>query len=311
MFSSIQEISVHLPSKINLKKIVNNNYKKIVSKTGFKEIHEAHKDVSALDLAIKSAKKLNFPIRNKIDAVIYVTQSPEYFLPTSACILQDRLSLKKNCLAFDVNQGCSGYIYGLSLADSLIKNNICNNVLLICSDTYRKYINNKKNSCFPIFSDAATSTVISKKSKHKTFKDFLFYTDGSGYKELIVKNSANNADKKKPEIYMNGSKILMFTMSVVPKLIKNMMKKNKIKVDTIDHFILHQASKVVLDNLQRKFEPQLKHQLNFNHPGNTVSSTIPITLRNLIKMKKLKKNQKILLAGFGVGYSFSAVIINW
>jgi 3-oxoacyl-[acyl-carrier-protein] synthase-3 len=225
--------------------------------------------------------------------------------------LQHRLGLSKSIFTFDVNQGCSGYIYGLCLASSLIKNIIAENILLICSDTYSKYISKKNLSCLPIFSDAASATIISK-SKTRFFLDFEFGTDGSGYKDLIVENSGFHANSSKPEIFMDGKKILLFTMGNIPDLINSILKRNKLTIEEIDFFIFHQASKIVIENLIRKMKLNKNNDyFNLENTGNTVSSSIPIAIAELIKNKLLKKNSKILLAGFGVGLSMGATIINW
>lgn len=313
MYPKILDISYFLPKKINLKKKYNNyHFKKILDKTGIKNVYESNSNQTALDLAIKSSKKLINKYRYKIDCIIYITQSPEYNLPSGTCIIQNRLGLKKNIQGYDINQGCSGYIYGLNLANSLILSKQCNNILLICSDTYRKYILDKKNSCYPIFSDGASSTIISKNSKRKTFIDFEFGTDGSGYSDLIVRNSGSHYNKKKPEIFMDGKKVLMFTMSNIPSLVEKILKKNSLNKDEIKYYIFHQASKIVLENLKKKLNlPDNKIYFDLKNLGNTVSSTIPINLNKLIKTNKLKKGDKILMAGFGVGYSMGASILNW
>jgi 3-oxoacyl-[acyl-carrier-protein] synthase-3 len=311
MFARILDADFYLPNIHNLNKILKaDHFKKIYLKSGIKNIAVSTKNQSALDLATKAADII-LKKKYKIDGIIYVSQSPEYYLPSSSCILQDRLNLSKNIFTFDVNQGCSGYIYGLCLASSLIKNLIAENILLICSDTYSKYISKTNLTCLPIFSDAASATIVTK-SKTNFFLDFQFGTDGSGYKDLIVKNSGFYANSSKPEIFMDGKKILLFTMTKVPELINNILHRNNLTIGKIDYFIFHQASKIVIENLIRKMSlDKNKVYFNIEKIGNTVSSSIPIAISKLIKKKQLKKNSKILLAGFGVGLSMGATIINW
>jgi 3-oxoacyl-[acyl-carrier-protein] synthase-3 len=311
MFARVLDVAYFLPNTQDLKKILKtNHFNKIYEKSGIKNIAISSSNQSALDLAEKAAK-LILKKKYKIDGIIYITQSPEYYLPSGSCILQHRLGLSKSIFTFDVNQGCSGYIYGLCLASSLIKNIIAENILLICSDTYSKYISKKNLSCLPIFSDAASATIISK-SKTRFFLDFEFGTDGSGYKDLIVENSGFHANSSKPEIFMDGKKILLFTMGNIPDLINSILKRNKLTIEEIDFFIFHQASKIVIENLIRKMQlNKNKVYFNLENTGNTVSSSIPIAIAELIKNKLLKKNSKILLAGFGVGLSMGATIINW
>jgi 3-oxoacyl-[acyl-carrier-protein] synthase-3 len=311
MFARVLDVAYFLPNTKDLKKILKtNHFNKIYEKSGIKNIAISSSNQSALDLAEKAAK-LILKKKYKIDGIIYITQSPEYYLPSGSCILQHRLGLSKSIFTFDVNQGCSGYIYGLCLASSLIKNIIAENILLICSDAYSKYISKKNLSCLPIFSDAASATIISK-SKTRFFFDFKFGTDGSGYKDLIVENSGFHANSLKPEIFMDGKKILLFTMGNIPDLINSILKRNKLTIEEIDFFIFHQASKIVIENLIRKMQlNKNKVYFNLENTGNTVSSSIPIAIAQLTKNKFLKKNSKILLAGFGVGLSMGATIINW
>jgi 3-oxoacyl-[acyl-carrier-protein] synthase-3 len=271
MFARILDADFYLPNIHNLNKILKaDHFKKIYLKSGIKNIAVSTKNQSALDLATKAADII-LKKKYKIDGIIYVSQSPEYYLPSSSCILQDRLNLSKNIFTFDVNQGCSGYIYGLCLASSLIKNMIAENILLICSDTYSKYISKTNLTCLPIFSDAASATIITK-SKTNFFLDFQFGTDGSGYKDLIVKNSGFYANSSKPEIFMDGKKILLFTMTKVPELINNILHRNNLTIGKIDYFIFHQASKIVIENLIRKMSlDKNKVYFNIEKIGNTVS----------------------------------------
>ena len=288
MYAKIADIKYFRPKLFNLEKIIKKkNFQKIFERTGIKKISRTGKKKSALYLAQEAAKLV---IKNhKVDGIIYVSQSPEYFLPSGACILQDRLGLPKNIFAFDVNQGCSGYIYGLCLANSLIRNSVAKNILLICSDTYSKYISKTYNSCLPIFSDAASATIV-KKTNKKFFLDFKFGTDGSGYKDLIVENSGFHANNLKPEIYMHGKKIFMFTMSNIPQLVIDILKKNNLSLDKIDYFIFHQASKLVIEQLVKKLRLNSKKVFcNLENFGNTVSSSIPIALTELKKKKNKKK----------------------
>ena len=272
MFGEIAQIEFSLPEKKQpikyLCKKNSWNYKAIFSKTGIKYRYVSNKKENALLLALNACKKIKN--RDSIEALIYVTQSPEYLLPTTACVLQEKLKLRKKILAFDINQGCSGFIYGLFSALTMINSTDIKNVLLVCSDTYTKYISDKNKSCSTIFSDAASATLIRKKKKYLT-NSFNFGTDGSGYKDLIVEN------KKDSKLFMDGRKVLMFTMGNVPELVNKTLKKNKCKIQDIKMFIFHQASRIVLENLGRKLNIEKgKIYKNFQNIGNTVSSTIPI-----------------------------------
>jgi 3-oxoacyl-[acyl-carrier-protein] synthase-3 len=302
---------------------------KISSKTGIYSRHISGNDELTSDLAFKAATKVieeNDIDKSKIDYLLLCTQSPDYFLPTTACILQDMLKLKKNCGALDFNLGCSGYIYGLGLAKGLIASKQATNVLLITSESYSKFIHESDKSNRTIFGDAAAATIISSTAIGITgeIMDFVYGTDGSGANSLIVKNGALKNKKTNDlgaideygnivsdnHLYMNGRDVFNFTLNEVPPLIEDVLTKNKLEKDDINLFVFHQANKFMLNHLMKKIEiPEDKFFLFLENCGNTVSSTIPIALAEANKKVKLNINNNILLAGFGVGLSWGGVII--
>ena len=290
------------------------NFKKIVNKTGIEKIWYTSKSQTALDLAYEACKKiLKKNNKNSIDTLIYVTQSPDYFLPTNACILQNRLKLKKSVSAFDINLGCSGFVYALSVASSLIKSGMSKKTLIVCSDTYTKYIKNNDRTNKPIFSDGASATLVIR-SNQKLVGKFLLGTDGSGYKDLIVENGAlkSNLSQKNVKLHMDGSKIFMFTLANIPLNVEKLLKISKIKKYKIKKFFFHQGSKLILESLGEALH--LSRQKVFNNLkllGNTVSSTIPFALKDADKKKKIKSNDLLFLSGFGVGLSWGSCIIKW
>ena len=231
------------------------DFSKFEEKVGIKKRYWVTENETALDLAIKACEKIFEKLdKDSIDYILYCTQSPEYFLPTTACILQDKLGLKKDIGALDFNLGCSGYTYGLSLAKGLINSHQANNVLLVTSETYSKYLHPKDRSNRAIFGDAATATLISFSEEEK-MGDFLFGTDGSGYDKLIVKNgcSRHELDKNPKEImygtdniytdnnlYMNGPEVFNFTNEVIPNFTKEILLKNNSNIEDINQFVFHQ-----------------------------------------------------------------------
>ncbi len=275
----------------------------VFKKTGIKKLYLSNEKEDVLNLSVRSCKKTlkNFD-KSKIDCVVLVTQTAKRKLPSVSCMIQDELKLRKNIIAFDISLGCSGFVYGLSVINSLIKSGEIKTVLFVCSDTYSKYLNYQNRTCRTIFSDAASSCIIKKINSKKEMK-FSFLTDGSGAYDLIEKN--NN-------IEMKGSNIFNFTTTNVPKLFYNVLKKNKLNKIDIDQFVFHQASKLVIDKLVAILGlDQNKVFRNYDQIGNTTSSSIPIVLQSLNKNNKLKKNQKIMLIGFGVGLSAAATVISW
>lgn len=301
------------------------NSEKIAEKTGIKQRHIAAKDQTALDLGLRAAEQLleSFE-KDKIDFILLCTQSPDYFFPTGACILQDRLGLKKNIGALDFNLGCSGFVYGLALAKGLIHTNVANNVLLITAETYSKHINPKDKANRSIFGDGAAACIVSESETEKIF-DFELGTDGSGMNNLIVQNGGfrnkfnslesdifeeGNFVRNENNLYMNGPEIFNFTIANIPGLVNRVLEKNQLTIETIDYVIFHQANKFMLDYLRKKIKiaPEKFYQ-NMENTGNTVSATIPIALKDCIDKNIISYGDKVLLCGFGVGYSWGATVI--
>ena len=237
--------------KLNLKK-----YKRTFKTTGINKRYISSKKEDVVSLSIESAKKiLNKNIKKKINFLLFVSQTSPYKFPSVSCILQHKLDLPKNIYAVDINMGCSGFIYALKLASSLenLKKN-GNYGLIICSDTYTKYIRKNNSSCKPIFSDASTSILL-KISRKNQFQSFDFGVDGSGYQSLLLKEKSNN-------MYMDGAKIAIFTINEIPKFIKNFLKNNRVKSNEVKYFALHQASKYVCDKIKDRLKLSNKLFLN-------------------------------------------------
>ncbi len=316
---SIKRIQYNLPNRVEIgSDLLEDNpdwrIDDIQEKTGIFNRYIADKKETSMDLAVKAAEKIfkNGDKKDEIDGVIFISQTSEYSLPSTACIIQDKLELGTSTMAFDINLGCSGFVYGLSVAGSLIESNMCKNILILCSDTYTKYINKKDRTCRPIFSDAAAAILVSK-SNSNDLGPFCLGTDGSGYDNLIVANSGINFEKNTPpELYMNGANVFMFTLSKVPLLVNSLLAKANKSISEVDYFAFHQASKVVLDNIARQLEiPQKKCLSNIENIGNTVSASIPILLKDASLSKQIKKGDLVMLVGFGVGYSWGACLLEW
>ena len=233
-----------------------------------------------------------------------MTQTSPYRIPTTACILQDKLGLKKELIAFDINLGCSGFIYALRMGSSLIETKQAKCGLIICADTYTKYISKNNTACRPIFSDAGAAILLSKSSIN-TIGPFELGTDGSGADALELPMNTN-------EIVMNGAKVLTFAMNVVPDNVNSLLKKIKINKNKIDKFIFHQASKYILDNINRILSIKKEKTFeNYSKVGNTISASIPIALKDANSKNELKKNNLVIIAGYGVGLSWGSALIKW
>jgi 3-oxoacyl-[acyl-carrier-protein] synthase III len=334
MKAKINSISYYLPDDILTNQDLNQLFPewsvdKIAEKTGIQSRHIANDQTFSSDLAVRAAEKLfleNKIDRSTIDFLILCTQSPDYYLPTTACIVQDRLRLPITCGAFDFNLGCSGYIYGLSIAKGLIETGQANNILLITTETYSKFIHPKDKSIRTIFGDGAACTYIAGVDENQnSIFNFVLGTDGRGASNLIVKaglrekqNEALNIEftdaygntRNEGSLYMNGQDIFSFTLKSVPKLVEDTLQKNNLSREDIDLFVLHQANRFMLDALRRRMNvSEDKFFMFMKNCGNTVSSTIPIAIYEAMQQGKAKIGSTILLAGFGVGYSWGGTVI--
>jgi 3-oxoacyl-[acyl-carrier-protein] synthase-3 len=304
---------------------------KIQSKTGIVQRHIARPDECSSDLAVAAAQKLfssGACQPAQVDFVLLCTQSPDYFLPTTACLLQDRLGLPTHCGALDFNLGCSGFVYGLGLAKGLLETGQARNILLFTAETYSKFIHPADKSVRTLFGDAAAVTLVSGvNSAEDLIGDFVFGTDGSGAKNLIVptggmrhrdmsasdliKDESGNA-RTVNNLYMNGPEIFNFTLRAVPETVGRLLTKSGRSLEDIDLFVFHQANQFMLEHLRRKLKvPIEKFCISMSHCGNTVSSTIPIALKQAQQTGKLLPGQVVMVLGFGVGYSWAGAIVRW
>ena len=287
---------------------------KIFNKTGISERGESSENTTAGDLAISAAKKLfeSLQIEKKlIDMLIFVTQSPNQCLPSTSCEIHSKLGLSEKCGAFDLNQGCTGYIYGLNLASSLIDSGSAKYVLLLTGDTYTKLLDKEDPSVNPIFGDGASASLIGPdlNNSEKSISKFEFGTDGSKANFLNCDfGGLRKRQEKWNKLYMNGPEIMIFTLRVIPRAIREYLVKYKLKLEEIDLFVLHQANKFILESLHKKTDINEKGIICLKKFGNTVSSSIPIALANNIDFKN-KQNIKILLVGFGVGLSWGITTV--
>ena len=319
----ISKIEYYLPEIILTNKQLEEEFpdwssEKIEEKVGIRQRHIAGENETVLDLAVKSSEKVfkNYD-REKVDFILFCTQSPDYFLPTTACLLQDRLALRKNIGALDFNLGCSGFVYGLAMANGLLQSKIAKSILLVTSETYSKHLNKEDKGNRSIFGDASASCIVELDEDSAAMK-FVLGTDGSGAENLIVKKggfkkdySINENTAFPPEnLYMNGPEIFNFTIENIPGLVNDTLVENEIALEEVDYFIFHQANSFMLKYLRKKIKiPVDKFYIGMSETGNTVSATIPIALKDALDQHLIKEGDKVLIAGFGVGYSMASTII--
>jgi 3-oxoacyl-[acyl-carrier-protein] synthase-3 len=305
---------------------------KIDEKTGIRQRHVAAPDECASDLGVAAAQALfdsGACAAKDIDFLLFCTQSPDYFLPTTACLIQDRLGLPTSAGALDFNLGCSGYVYGLGLAQGLLATGQASSLLLITADTYSKFIHPRDRSVRTIFGDAAAATWLTADGGGEaSIGPFVYGTDGRGGPNLIVPSggmrkprteatAAETTDdsgnvRSADNIFMNGPEVFEFTMDAVPVMIRELLKKSSLTWEDIDLVIFHQANLYMLKHLRQSLKiPEEKFWLALAKCGNTVSSTIPIALHEALSAGRVREGSRILLAGFGVGYSWGATIVRW
>lgn len=300
---------------------------KIAQATGVGVRHISETEQCTSDLCLYSAdrllKELGWSV-DSVDALIFVSQTPDYICPATSCYLHGRLGLSKNCAAFDISLGCSGYVYGLWNAASIITGG-GRRVMLLVGDTLSKIISPMDKTSRPLFGDAGTATAVEYDENGQML--FEFGTDGSGYEHLIVpaggfrqRKTLETAKRTEREggnirsdedLFMNGTEIFTFTIREVPNLISKVLASSKWTVADVDAFVFHQANRFMLEYLTKKMNlPSDKVPYSLDKFGNTSSASIPLTISEMLRPTVEKQTQRFILAGFGVGLSWGAVALN-
>ena len=322
----IGPIAVHFPDRVETNDDLRAahpewNIDTIAEKTGIAQRYVAAEGECASDLATKAAEKL-FREHDidpaSIDYLLLCTQTPDYPLPTTACLLQQRLGLRQSIGAIDFNQGCSGFVYGVSLAEGLICSGVVKRVLLITAETYSKYIDPSDRSLRPIFSDAAVATLLDA-GEQRTLSGFQFGTDGTGADTLMVasRGARPACDAHKPrhrkrwpsDLYMDGPSLISFTVGAVPLLTEQILASAGLQTRDIDLYLMHQATWKMLSLLQQRLNLDDEQMpIRMEQVGNTVSSTIPILIDDLRREGRLKSDAHNMMIGFGVGWSWAGCV---
>jgi len=325
-YASVGPISVHLPERVETNEQLASEFprwdlKLIESKTGIAQRHVAEPDQCASDLGVIAAEKLfhEFDVDpQSVDFLLFCTQTPDYPLPTTACLMQDRLGLRTSCGALDFNLGCSGYVYGLALADGLIRTETVRRILLITAETYTKYIHSTDRSLRTIFGDGAAATLIDARDE-PTLEAFSYGTDGSGANTLMVteggarpanqSHQPSNRQRWPSQLYMDGPSLIKFTVSAIPELVQDVLQKAGMTSDQVDLFLFHQATRKMLEQLHERLGVnETRLPIVMEHCGNTVSSTIPILIDDLRANGRIQHGMRNMLVGFGVGLSWAGCI---
>ena len=325
-FAAIGQIGVHFPSRVETNDDLQRecpewDLQAIAEKTGIYQRYIAAPDECSSDLAVAAAERLfaEWGIdRASIDYLLLCTQTPDYPLPTTACLVQQRLGLRTSIGALDFNLGCSGFVYGLSLADGLIRSGVSRRCLLLTAETYTKFIHPTDRSLRTIFSDAAAATLIEAVDE-PSMTAFEFGTDGSGANTLLVTAGGHRKGEKmlKPrsrkrwpsDLYMDGHSLMAFTVDAIPVVVQNILRRANLREDQIDLYLLHQATYKMLHELRNALHvDDNRLPIYLGDVGNTVSSTLPILIDKLRREKTLSPEMTNLMIGFGVGWSWAGCI---
>ncbi|MDO4786953.1 MAG: ketoacyl-ACP synthase III [Fretibacterium sp.] len=330
--AAVRAISVYLPERVLdnaelVRQFGTWTESKIFGKTGISERHVVE-DEKVSDLATAAGERLfeeHGVDRNEIDFLLLCTECPDHFLPATACIVQNRLGLRRDIGALDYNLGCSGFIYGLALAKGLILGGVAKKVLLITAETITRTIHPQDKSTRTLFGDAAAAILV-ESSDERGIGEFVLGTDGSGAQRLIIpagawalpsspetrvetRNKWGNV--RTPEnLYMDGPEILKFSMEIAPGCMHDVFRKNGTSLEETQFVVLHQASHMMLEKLRDLLAvPEEKFVFDIEKYGNTVSSTIPIALYDTVRSGRLVKGDSVLVLGFGVGLSWGGTIL--
>lgn len=299
--------------------------------TGVTSRHVTDAIETSVDMAVRAVTQLfsEFKVdKEEIGYVLFCSAGGDYITPPSACILHDRVELPSHCGALDFNQGCTGFLYGLSLADSLIGAGQTKKVLLVTAEAITKTLHPKDKANRAIFGDAAAATLISASDGNLTSGDFIFGTDGSKHEHIIIRQGRERNPlygndeldfvdqmgniRNNRNFYMNGTEVFNFSVAKAPELVTGLLSRFNLSFDQIDLFVFHQANRIILETIGRKLKvPEHKLVIEIKETGNTVSSTIPIALKKLEQRGLLKRGMTLLLAGFGVGFSWGGTIIEY
>jgi 3-oxoacyl-[acyl-carrier-protein] synthase-3 len=326
MHAAIGPISTYLPERVETNEQLGRenpswNMEQIALKTGVRQRHIAAADELPSDLAVAAAERLfqeHAIDRTSIDWILFCTQTPDYPLPTTACLIQERLGLDTRVGALDFNLGCSGFVYGLSLAEGLIRGGMARRVLLLTAETYSKYIHPDDRSLRTIFGDAAAATLI-EAAEEPSLCGFVFGTDGRAADTLMVTEGGmrtpetalapRKRQRWRSKLYMDGPELITISLEIIPKLVDDVLRAGKTRREAIDLFLMHQATRLMLEQIagrMRLSEQQMPIMLE--EYGNTVSSTLPLLIYDLRRAGRIRRGTQSLLVGFGVGFSWAGCL---
>lgn len=303
---------------------------KLAAMTGIEQRSISAEGECASDLAVRAAEQLfsDGECRPEdVDFVILCTQNPDFPLPTTACIIQERLGIPATAGALDVGLGCSGFVYSLALAKGLVETGSARCVLLLTADTMTKHVHPQDRGVRPVFGDGAAATIVGAvEADEDLVGPFVFGTDGSGAKNLIVPEGgarrlseadvqelgeiAPGVPRSPRDLYMNGADVFTFTIKEVPGAVSALLERAGLQHDDVDHYIFHQANGFMLEHLRKRIKiPAEKFVVSLATHANTTSASIPMALSVARSEGRITGGQRVMVVGFGVGYSWAAAFI--
>jgi 3-oxoacyl-[acyl-carrier-protein] synthase-3 len=289
---------------------------KVIASTGVKARHIVPANVCTSDLCVAAAERLLARIgweKSKIDLLVFVTQTPDYVLPATACVLHGRLGLAKSCAAFDVNLGCSGYVYGLSIVGAHLQAGAARRALLLVGDTISKVVSPEDRSVAYLFGDAGTATALERMQDaapmHLQIGAGLFRAPSTEATRTARAREGGNV-RSDEQLYMNGAEIFNFTIREVPAMINQTLEAAGWKMDEPDAYVFHQANRYMLDYLSKRMKlPADRVVLALENFGNTSSASIPLAICASLSDRLAGGSAKLVLSGFGVGFSWASVAL--
>jgi len=336
MESKILDIGLYFPSKVYTNDDLQGDFpnlkvKELTRLTGVLSRHICGSDETSVDMGVEAANALFAQgkiSKDEVDYLIFCSAGGDFITPASACIVHDKLNLKPNCGTVDINQGCTGFLHGLNLANAMVGSRSAENVLLITSEAISKTVHPQDKGNRAIFGDAAAAALICKNDSKSDYGNFVFGTDGSKFDQIIIKHGRERyplpesaeddftddfgTTRNHSKIYMNGGEVFNFSVGKAPGLINDLLAKAELSKEEIDFFVFHQSNRILLETLGKKLKiPQEKIIFELETNGNTVSSSIPIALKKAEEKGIIKNGQKLLFAAFGVGFSWGGVIVEY
>lgn len=330
----IKGLTVCVPSNV----VENSSYTMVhesersafIEAIGIERRRVAPSDVCTSDLCFKAAENLINELKwdkGEIDLLVFISQTPDYRMPATSCVLQHRLGLPRTCMTIDVSQGCSGYVYGLSVVGSLVSTGSIKKALLLVGNTQNKNVNYYDKSTWPLFSDAGSATAIEYSPEGGDSFRLSYITDGSGEKTIIIPDGGyrnmvtsesfveheydGGIKRNNLNIFMQGDDVYAFVIGNIPKATKSMYEHFSINPETIDYFLIHHASQFILNKLKKKLNmPDEKVPIILKDYGNSSNASIPIIMAKKIRNEVLNRPLRLFISGFGVGLSLGVGVID-